>query len=231
MTGRGLATLGTYVLDVVYPRRCAGCGKRGTWLCPQCEAGDACFSGALCAPCGVPVARGACQCHELPASIERVRSVGAYDGWLRGAVVQMKYHGEWARAGHLAPLLAQAAADMLPVDVLVPVPLHPARQKQRGFNQTEKLAAALAGETGLPVKRVLERTRRTAPQVGLDAAGRAANVRGAFGMVAGASVAGQTVLLVDDVITTGSTLGACAEVLVVAGATTVCVVTVARELA
>lgn len=231
MASRVVSALGTYVLDVVYPRRCAGCGVRGTWLCPRCEAAGGCFGGALCGPCGVPLALGACHCHGLPASIECVRSVGAYGGWLRGAVVQVKYHGEWARTGHLAPLLARAAADILPVDLLAPVPLHPARQRQRGFNQTEKLAEALAAETGLPVKRLLERTRRTAPQVTLNAAGRQANVRGAFGMATGATVAGQTVLLVDDVITTGSTLGACADVLVAAGAKSVRVVTVARELA
>ena len=221
---------GTALLDLVYPRRCAGCGKRGVWLCVPCEAAGQLFSGSLCTVCGVPERDAGCLCGVLPQGIDQVRSVGPYEGWLRSAVIQMKYGGEWARARHLAPWLANACEELLPADALVPVPLHPARRKQRGFNQTEKLAEALGAELAVPVEVNLRRTRKTAPQVRLDAEGRQRNVDGAFELVAGASVVGKRLILVDDVITTGATLGACAQVLRAGGATGVSVITVAREL-
>ena len=225
-----LTAVGTALLDVVYPRRCAGCGTRGTWLCERCEAALACFTTPLCRCCGIPEVLDVCRCDDLPASIERVRSIGPYDGWLRGAVVQVKYHGEWARVAQLALLLGRASEDVLPADALVPVPLHPSRQKQRGFNQTEKLAHALSSEIALPVDLALTRTRKTTPQVRLDAVGRQGNVEGAFALAPGADVRGKRLVLVDDVITTGATLGACAQLLMAAGAAGVSVVTVAREL-
>ena len=159
-----------------------------------------------------------------------MRSIGPYGGWLRGAVTQLKYHGEWARVGDLAPLLARATADLFPADALVPVPLHAARRKQRGFNQTEKLAEVLSQETAVPVEHALLRTRKTRPQVRLDGEGRKTNVEGAFALSPGYDVTGAHLILLDDVITTGATLGACAQVLRAAGALTVDVVTVAREL-
>jgi ComF family protein len=110
------------------------------------------------------------------------------------------------------------------------VPLHPSRRKQRGFNQTEKLAEALARELLVSVVFALQRTRKTTPQVRLDAEERQANVLGAFALAPGSRVNGMRLLLVDDVITTGATLGACAEVLHAAGASSVSVVTVAREM-
>lgn len=200
------------------------------WVCGRCESVLALFNVPLCVSCGIPEALGTCRCDELPASIERVRSVGPYGGWLRGAVVQLKYHGEWARAGHLAPMLAEASADLLPADALVPVPLHPSRRKHRGFNQTEKLAEALSVLVSVPVQRALRRTRRTTPQVRLGAESRRENVEGAFALAPGQRVCGKRFILVDDVVTTGATLGACAEVLIAAGSESVAVVTVAREL-
>ena len=220
----------TFALDIVYPRRCAGCGARGTWLCDRCERATECFSGALCDGCGIPASLGLCRCEELPAAVARVRSVGPYGGWLRGSVVQVKYHGEWARVVRLAPMLAVACVDLLPIDALVPVPLHPTRQKQRGFNQSEKLSEGLSQEIAVPVLPALERLRKTAPQVRLGAERRQTNVMGAFGLLPGHEVAGKRLMLVDDVITTGSTVGACAEVLLAARAAVVNVLTVAREI-
>lgn len=144
--------------------------------------------------------------------------------------MRVKYHGEWARSAHLGMMLADAGGDLLPADALVPVPLHPSRRKQRGFNQTEKLAEALSDATGVPVQYALLRSRRTVPQVRLDAERRQGNVEGAFSLAAGQSVRGKRLILVDDVITTGATLGACAVALRAGGACAVSVVTVAREL-
>lgn len=226
-----LDAAGTFLLDVVYPQRCAGCGARGSWLCDHCDAAFDRFVGPVCFGCGIPQSIGACRCNELPMSIECVRSIGPYGGWLRRAVIQVKYHGEWARVRDLGPLLAHASTDLLPADALVPVPLHPSRRKQRGFNQTEKLAESLSRIVDVPVELLLQRTRRTTPQVRLDASGRHANVAGAFALSPGGIVTGKRLLLVDDVITTGATLGACADVLYAAGASSIGVVTVARELA
>ena len=85
-----------------------------------------------------------------------MRSVGPFDGWLRGAVVQFKYHGEWARAAHLGEHLAAAVAHLQQVDALVPVPLHPARLRQRGFNQSLLLAERAGDLLGLEVKEALD---------------------------------------------------------------------------
>ena len=230
MLGDALEAAGIMLLDVVYPRRCAGCGERGTWLCNKCETALLRFTAPLCPSCGIPDVLGSCRCDELPGSIEQVRSVGPYGGWLRGAVVQVKYHGEWARLRHLGPMLAEASSDLLPADAMVPVPLHPTRRKQRGFNQTEKLADELSRLTAVPVQLALQRTRWTTPQVRLGAERRQENVQSAFALAPGQRVRGQRLILVDDVITTGATLGACADVLIAAGAVSVNVVTVAREL-
>ena len=221
---------GVFLLDIVYPRHCSGCGALGVWLCDKCDGGLDLFGADCCPGCGIPWAFGICRCEELPDAIERVRSVGPYAGWLSGAVAQVKYHGEWARLDYLAPLLTRAIADLLPADALVPVPLHASRRKQRGFNQTEKIAVRLSEEIAVPVELALLRSRRTTPQVRLDGEGRQQNVLGAFAISPGHLVAGKRLILVDDVITTGATLGECAQVLRAAGAASVDVVTIAREL-
>jgi ComF family protein len=149
---------------------------------------------------------------------------------LRGAIVQFKYHGEWARAAHLGEPLAGAIADMQRVDVLIPVPLHPSRLRQRGFNQSLLLAQQAGGLLGVEVKEALIRTRRTDAQVNLGVEQRKANVAGAFAVHPHISVAGLSVVLIDDVVTTGSTLSACAGALVGAGAATVMAASLAREM-
>ena len=159
-----------------------------------------------------------------------MRSVGPFDGWLRGAVVQFKYHGEWARAAHLSEYLAPAVAHLQPVDALVPVPLHPARLRQRGFNQSLLLALRAGDLLGIQVDEALIRTRRTNAQVHLGAEQRLANVAGAFAVQSGFPVAGRSLVLIDDVVTTGSTLSACAEALINAGATFVKAASLAREM-
>lgn len=225
-----VSRLGEFFLDCVYPKSCAGCGSRGRWLCDRCDVPAARFLAPVCSGCGIPIASGVCRCQELPPGIVAVRSVGPYRGWVGGAIRQIKYHGEWARVSHLGPLLAEAVDGVHPLDCIVPVPLHPARLKQRGFNQSEKLADVLAAAIEVPVGRPLARTRRTGAQARLGAGERRENVRGAFAPVPGVDVIGKSVLLIDDVITTGSTLGECAEILRAAGASRVTVLAVAREM-
>jgi competence protein ComFC len=219
-----------FAIDLVYPKRCAGCTRRGTWLCDDCSIAFPRFSTPWCDRCGVPATYSRCKCPSTPAKLEQVRSVGPFDGWLRGAVVQFKYHGEWARAAHLAEPLATTIIHLQRVDALIPVPLHPTRLRQRGFNQSLLLAQQAGGLLGVEVREALIRTRRTDAQVNLGAEQRMANVAGAFAVRPDILVAGRSVVLVDDVVTTGSTLSACAAALIGAGAASVKAASLAREM-
>jgi ComF family protein len=167
------------------------------------------------------------RCRRVPRLVSRARAAGAYDGALGSIVHAFKYDYRRSLARPLAALMREQAADLLTgVDVVVPVPLHRSRRRQRGFNQATDLARHL----GKPVvERALRRTRATAAQADLPAARRHANVRGAFAASGGAhTVRGLVVLLVDDVSTTGATLEACAAALKQAGALEVRALTAAR---
>jgi ComF family protein len=158
--------------------------------------------------------------------VDRARAIGAYDGALRAIIHALKYEGRRSLARPLAALMQLRGADILKgADVLVPVPLHPSRRRERGFNQ----AVDLADHLGLTVCRALRRIRQTHAQTSLPAAQRHRNVRGAFVLARWArSPAGAIVVLVDDVSTTGATLDACARVLKDAGAREVRALTAAR---
>jgi competence protein ComFC len=207
------------LLDLLFPPACFGCHRRGEWLCADCRRDLPRLGpdGALRAGVG-----------GLAASW----SAYAFDGALRGAIHRLKYAG----ARHYAEPLGELLADSwvfgemagARADVVVPVPLHPRRESERGYNQSLLLARELGADRCLPVDdRALQRTRDTASQTRLSAAKRRENVAGAFQAERG-RVAGRRVLLVDDVQTTGSTLAECAAALRRAGATEVWAVTVAR---
>ena len=159
-----------------------------------------------------------------------IRSVGPFEGWLRGAVIQCKYHAEWARIPELAPLLAESCKTLPEFDVVVPVPLHPSRLRQRGFNQSLVLARGAAETMHAPVEQVVFRTRRTDAQARLSADERRRNVMGSMAVEPGSRIGGRSFLLIDDVVTTGSTLGACADALIEAGAQSVMAATLCREV-
>jgi ComF family protein len=148
--------------------------------------------------------------------VDRARAIGSYEGALRSIVHALKYEGRRSLARPLADLMRERGAEVLAgSDCLVPVPLHPTRRRARGFNQ----ALDLARHLGRPVRKALRRVRATPTQTGLPAAQRHRNVRDAFAMAPRtSSLSGATVVLVDDVSTTGATLEACARVLKAAGA-------------
>jgi ComF family protein len=155
-----------------------------------------------------------------------------HEGTLRRALQRLKYGG----SGRIALPLARAAAPALEALTgicgplpLVPVPVHAARERQRGYNQAALLADALAGKTRLPVSDILERRRATARQHGLGKAARLHNLRGAFSLRDGAR-APPHLILVDDILTTSATLEACAQVLREAGAISVYGFAIAREV-
>jgi ComF family protein len=227
------------VLAVVFPSECPACGRllahpaRG----PLCEA---CWASlprhhALACGCGLPLLPGrpACgRCRRGRQPFAAGASLGPYEGPLRVVLHELKYRGRRRASGRLAEALLEAEAVRALVvssDVLVPVPLHPRRLRERGFNQSALLAAEVGRRMGRPVcADALVRRLDTVPQAGLTAAARRRNVAGAFAVRRRASVAGRTVVLVDDVLTTGATAFACARRLGEAGAAEVRLLTVAR---
>jgi len=231
------------LFTIVFAPSCAACGElldaptRGP-VCPRCWSSILPLTPPLCDACGdplpawrvisVPLARCP-RCRRSARHIDRARAVGEYDGALRSIVHALKYDGRRSVARPLALLMRERAADLLvEAELVVAVPLHRSRLAARGFNQ----AADLARHLGLPVVRALRRSRATATQTGLPAAQRHRNVRDAFIATRHASaVLGRSVLLVDDVSTTGATLEACARTLKQAGARRVLAVTAARVVA
>lgn len=239
-----LRRLSARALELLFPARCATCaahlqGAPNPWFCAACWTGLPAYGAGVCDACGCPIEAAdpppgwRCgDCLKAAAPFARARALGPYRGTLAEAVRLLKY-GD--RPG-LAPALVgridlgSAPPDLWDVDLVLPVPLHGRRLRLRGYNQSARLALALAGRLGHPAPEgVLERFRPTRPQVGLRRPERAANVRGAFRVARPEAVAGRRVLLVDDVITTGATIGACAKALRAAKAARVTVWAAARQ--
>lgn len=220
----------SFAVETVYPRRCAGCGRRGSWVCSACRAALPPFAPPWCGGCGIPLAIGRCRCDDLSHAIHGARAVAPFAGWLRPAIHDLKYRDERARADHLGDELTVVVGHLGAVDGLVPVPLHPSRERRRGYNQAALLAARVGALTGMPCLDVLRRLKPASQQVGLGAVERFHNVEGAFAPRPGVGVDGARLILVDDVLTTGSTVGACATALRAAGAAEVWVATLAREM-
>ncbi len=211
------------VLDLLVPPVCPGCGTEGELLCPACRRA---LEARASAPAGVAIGLAA----TVPPPLLQLEWCAAYVGPVRAALHALKYGGETRLAVPLGAAVARRWARAgAGGDLLVPVPIHPARRRERGYDQAELLAAAAADRLGLPVVTALERRRATVAQFELGRGERARNVAGAFGVVEPAAIAGRWVVLVDDVVTTGATLVACAEALLQAGAAAVSAVAVARE--
>ena len=221
------------IVNILYPPRCGGCQAPGSWWCETCQAGVRYVTPPTCARCGRPdVPSGLCaNCRVSPLTIESIRSLAVFDGQLRHAIHAFKYLRVAALADPLGDALARFWLQTpIPADVIVPVPLHPRRQRERGYNQAELLAKRVSRAAGLPVRPgALRRTRATAAQMSLGMADRRTNVAGAF-QCAEATLRGAVVLLIDDVCTTGATLDACAAALKSAGAAEVRGLTLARAI-
>jgi ComF family protein len=161
--------------------------------------------------------------------LDCLRVVAPFSGVLQEAIHHLKYRNVKGLARPLGDLLAnQFQATSIPADIIVPVPLHKERERERGYNQAALLASRLAQRAALPIAdRALERVRRTPPQVGLSARERWANMAGAF-RCAGSDLRGRRVLLVDDVCSTGATLSACAQASRDGGAVAIYALTLAR---
>lgn len=243
---RCLGALGGGILDILYPPHCAACGcmifqdgpvstSDMETLCTDCRTGIVPSPGNCCPVCSHTMA-GMLMCPNCEGRRWHLSVIVAacrYEGLVRELVQRFKYGRDQSLIHTLAPLLKAALDDPRingkHFDAIVPVPLHSLREREREFNQSVLLAAHLGKRLGIPVREYLKRTRPTAPQAGFDRAARMKNLEGAFDLAKGKEFPPDAcLLLVDDVSTTGSTLDACAAVLIEAGAAEVCAVTVAR---
>lgn len=229
------------LFSLVFPPVCVNCRKVGELLCADCQAEIPWVRAPICPACGrilltqTPIC-DVCRGHPLP--LKQIRAATVFSGIMPHVIHRMKYNGAFALAGPLAEMMVQAWPDWeMDVDLVIPIPLHPQRQKKRGYNQSELLVRAFCDHLSLPHDaHSLRRVRSTPPQVGLNAVERQANMHNAFvvnGLGATAvqrTIIGKNILLVDDVCTTGATLAAAADVLLAAGANSVSAYCVARAI-
>ena len=225
---RGIASL-------LYPPSCTACSApvdSGEYLCGECEAKVSRIVPPFCAKCSEPFDGAITTTFSCANCAHRTlhfdAAISAYRG--RGIVRHVILNFKYGRQIHLRHLVARwlvAAFDDERLrerrfDAIVPVPLHPARQRERGFNQSALLAQLLSAHMSVRAKAVLERIRYTTTQTAFDRAERMQNLHGAFRLRKNADVRDLRVLLIDDVLTTGSTLSECARILKKAGARSVC---------
>jgi ComF family protein len=230
-------------VDLFYPRNCQCCAEplsedeRGV-ICAHCLKSARTLEPPFCKQCALPYAGALDEpfvcgyCHELKFHFQRAAAGCRAEGIVRDSIHRFKYNREMYYETHLLDWLLAAATRWIEwreVDAIVPVPLHPRKQREREFNQAEVLAVALGRAFGKRVARdELRRIKDTPTQTALDARARAANLRNAFAVREPAAFAGQRLVLVDDVFTTGATLDACAKMLRGAGATHIIALAVAR---
>lgn len=237
-------------LDFVFPAECLYCGNflgdtRMVVFCQTCWEQIAVITDPTCALCGdlLPHTQSSrltapvlCKhCRESPPWMDRVIAATSYDDVARTAIHQFKFHHKTSLAKPFAHLIHDRLScdfDMTTYQAILPVPLHPRRRRQRGYNQSEMLARELSQMLHLPLMRgILRRIRQTNEQALLaDRPSRHVNIRDAFQVVQPTSVKGKALVLVDDVVTTGATVSECARMLKQAGAESVLVLTIARRV-
>jgi ComF family protein len=217
-------------LTLLYPSRCAGCGEAGSFWCAKCDLAKSKILQPFCPRCGFPIhARVVCDsCHAHPLPLT-VRSYAFYEGSVASALLYIKYRPNQ----HVASMMSEWLVEIFnrenwKVDLVTPVPLGKQRLRQRGFNQADLVARHFIKRLDLPyIPDALIRTRDTRSQVGLDSAARHTNVQGAFRSFP-ERVQDRSVLVIDDLYTTGATLCSCAFGLMDSGATRVYGLTVGR---
>ena len=233
------------LLNLIYPDRCFVCSvaiarRQDCGICSVCwnKALALRINPPRCSSCGLPFQSfdddsehlcGNCILRVPPYS--GARSFGYYTAELSSVIRELKFNGRRNTVRLLAPLLAGTFLmnwNREDFDALVPVPLHPRRRRERGYNQSELLTRCVARQLTLPCCEGLARVRPTAPQVGLTDSQRQENVRNAFRCCNAGQISGRRILLVDDVMTTGATVASAAQALLDGGALRVSVLTVAR---
>ena len=225
---------GWKVLDVLFPPSCAACGKLGDRLCPACFNKIQIIKEPICQICGDLLSQQdeiICpRCRSMEVAFTAIRSWAVFEDPLQAAIHKLKYRQDRG----LGEILAEPLNDLLDkyhwkVNRIVPVPLDKLRRKERGYNQAALLAKPISWKTGIPYSEsILFREKITRQQVGLSRSEREANMAGAF-TADEVLAAGKTFLMIDDVITTGSTINSCAKALISAGASKVFGLTLARS--
>lgn len=227
--------------SLFYPPLCASCSvpvDHSAYLCRECSEKAPRIRPPFCATCSEPFDGSITESFSCANCAHRVlhftAAVAAYRS--RGIVRQIIHEFKYGKQLHLRHPVADWLAETLDdprlqgrrFDLVVPVPLHPARKRERGFNQAELLADALSARANVPMRNALERLRYTTTQTAFDRAERMQNLHNAFRLRKKVDVRGCRVLLIDDVLTTGSTLSECARVLKASGAISVHAATAAR---
>lgn len=232
------------LLDFVFPPLCHICkafipDAGALHICAACRDEIKIVTSPLCRICGIPfIGPGndhACgTCLTGQPAFDRARAAVIYEGAMRNLIHAFKYNNKTHLRRPLALLTIERLGDFIQQEqpeLMLPVPLHIDRLRKRGFNQAILLGELLSREWGIPMeRRTLLRLRRTEPQVTLSAGERRENVKNAFGISEKMSLEGKKILLLDDVITTGSTVEECARIVKKAGAARVSVITVARAI-
>lgn len=235
----------TALTELLFPTLCLSCGevlseRGGHPFCPECFAGIRFINGPLCPVCGIPYPAEASPDHVCgdcllkKRHIKTARSLGVYESILHDAIHAFKYGGNLTLGERLGRLMAEHDYPSFRIrdySLILPVPLHPRRLRQRGFNQSVILAREISRRHGVAMDfRTLRRIVDTESQAGLKKEERRSNIRQAFCTADPERVRGQNILLVDDVYTTGSTLGECAKTLLKGGAEAVGALTLARAI-
>ena len=223
---RPVRDLGRLLLDFALPARCPGCAEvieEVGAFCPTCWGAMEWLGNSGCQQCGLPLegteADICGRCLADPPKLDRMRAAVAYDDLPRSIALRLKYGGKVALARTMARYMTPLKGDWENGSVVIPVPLHRWRLWRRGFNQSTLVAQELSKSWGLTTEsRLLRRVKRTRPLKGMNHAQRRKAVAGAFALADADRIKGRTVILVDDVLTSGSTAEACAKVLRRAGA-------------
>ncbi len=220
-------------LDWLFPPHCGGCGYTGQRWCMDCQANIHLLQSGVCLKCGEPLPTGnTCQrCLHQPPVNQQLRSLAAFDGTLREAIHKLKYNRDMGLGEALSlPLIKFICELGWHFELVLPVPLSKERLRQRGYNQSSLLAYPIALFYNRPfVPNALRRVRDTPSQVGLSASQRLVNVKGAF-RASEELVKSKSVLVIDDVTTTGATMQACSQAILQAGAKEVFGLTLARAV-
>lgn len=227
-------TLGNLTLDLFFPKWCVGCGKYGKYFCPDCSRHLPRIHGPLCPRCGRPQTNHSLcpACVKWAASIDGIRAPFRFEGVVRQAVYNLKYHNVRTLAQPLAALMhGFMISQGLVADIIIPVPLHKKRLKERGYNQSALIARNLGKMARLPVvEDWLVKQKHTCQQAKTSSLKeRLKNVAGAFSCRS-SGINGLSVILIDDVATSGATMDAAAGALKDSGAASVWGLALAKEI-
>jgi len=230
-----LHTLGWKTLDLIFPPRCAGCEQWGERYCASCQEQTKLISSPICQICGEPASGGeSATCRRCRASkifYTAIRSWAYFEGPLQKAIHKLKYKKDLGLSEILAqPLIQLLAEQKWKIDLIIAIPLDGNRQRERGFNQSLYIARPIAWSNEIIIKpSAIRRVKITRSQVGLSLEERKNNVADVF-CAEQKIVYGKSILVVDDVVTTGSTINSCAAALSKAGALRIYGLTLARSM-